>query len=186
MVLALAGVAFLAWFIASPLGPPDGDEAVVGLMARGMLHGHFQAFFWGQNYGGTQESGLLALLLALRVPGRWAIEAVPIGLHLAAAVLVWRVGLRTVGPRAALLAAAIFWGASAPMLWWATKERGFYGVTLVAGLAVVLFALRLADRLFPRIGGAAAPPMRGKRWWTRSCSGGSVGSGGGLVRKRCT
>jgi hypothetical protein len=137
------GVALRAWIVSSPLGLVDGDEAVVGLMARRALDGSFQAFFWGQEYGGSQEALLVAALLALRVPARWAMELVPIGLHAGAAVLVWRIGLRTIDrPGGAALAAGICWAGSPALLWWSTKERGFYGFTLVCGLAALLLVLR--------------------------------------------
>lgn len=142
-VFALAGLGFRIWIVSSPLGLVDGDEAVVGLMARRALDGSFSAFYWGQEYGGSGEALLVAALLALRLPTRWAMELVPIGLHLGAAVLVWRIGLRTVGSRAAVLAAGVCWACSPALLWWSTKERGFYGLTLVCGLTVLLLTLRL-------------------------------------------
>lgn len=143
--LVLAGVAFRTWFVVSPLGLVDGDEAVVGLMARRMLDGSFEAFFWGQEYGGSQEAALVAALLAVGVPGRWAMELVPIGLHAGAAVLVWRLGLRTIDRAGgAALAAGLCWAASPALLWWSTKERGFYGFTLVCGLGALLLLHRLA------------------------------------------
>lgn len=136
---------FRAWIVASPLGLVDGDEAVVGLMARAALHGHLSAFFWGQEYGGSLESLLVALLLLVRVPGRVAMELVPVGLHAAAAVLVWRIGLRTISrPGGAALAGGLCWALSPALLWWSTKERGFYGVTLVCGLAALLFWVQLS------------------------------------------
>jgi hypothetical protein len=139
-------VVFRVWLIRSPLGLVDGDEAVVGLMARRALHGSFAAFFWGQEYGGAQESLLVAALLAVRVPARWAMELVPVGLHLGAAALVWRIGRRTIDrPGGALLAATLCWAASPALLWWSTKERGFYGVTLVCGLAALLLVLRFCE-----------------------------------------
>lgn len=143
--LVVAGVAFRLWMVTSPLGLVDGDEAVVGLMARRALDGSFEAFFWGQEYGGAQEALLVAALLALGVPGRWAMELVPVGLHAGAALLVWRLGLRTLlRPGAAALAAGLCWAASPALLWWSTKERGFYGFTLVCGLAALLLLHRLA------------------------------------------
>jgi hypothetical protein len=33
-----------------------GDEAVVGLMGRGIQQGHLDAFFWSSNYGGGGPS----------------------------------------------------------------------------------------------------------------------------------
>ncbi len=147
-LLVVAGIGFRLWFVASPLGLVDGDEAVVGLMARRVLDGQFEAFYWGQEYGGSQESFLVALLLLVRVPGRWAMELVPVGLHAASALLVWRIGLRTIDRRGgAALAAGICWATSPALLWWSTKERGFYGFTLVCGLAALLLVLRLTVQL---------------------------------------
>ena len=34
--------------------PINSDEAVTGLMARAILHGHVTAFYWGQSYGGVE------------------------------------------------------------------------------------------------------------------------------------
>lgn len=145
VALVIAGVAFRLWIVTSPLGLVDGDEAVVGLMARRALDGSFEAFFWGQEYGGSQEALLVAALLAVGVPGRWAMELVPVGLHAGAAVLVWRLGLRTLTrPGVAALAAGLCWAGSPALLWWSTKERGFYGFTLVCGLATLLLLHRLA------------------------------------------
>ena len=60
-----AGILLRVWVYRSTLGIPDSDEAVVGLMARHILHGQITTFFWGQAYGGSQE----ALLDGARVPG---------------------------------------------------------------------------------------------------------------------
>jgi hypothetical protein len=166
LALFVAGVAFRVWIVLSPLGLVDGDEAVVGLMARDALHLRFSAFFWGQAYGGSLEALLVAALLALRVPGRVAMEVVPIGLHGLGAWLVWRVGLRTVSARAASLGAGLCWAASPALVWWSTKERGFYGVTLVCGLLVLLLALRLADERVPWWEAAALGIVAGVGWWS--------------------
>ena len=155
VLLALAGVVFRGWVVASPLGLVDGDEAVVGLMARAALRGDLSAFFWGQEYGGSQEALLVAALLALGVPGRWAMELVPIGLHLGAAVLVWAIARRSGSPTTRsrpdaarsgwpVLAAGVCWACSPALLWWSTKERGFYGFTLVCGLLVLLLVVDLS------------------------------------------
>ncbi len=171
VLLGVAGGAFRLWFIVSPLGLPDADEAIVGLMAREALHGGFQAFFWGQEYGGSQEPLLVALLLGLGFPIRWALEAVPVGLHAGTALLVWRLGLRTIDRAGgAALAAATCWALSAPAIWWSTKERGFYGVTLVCGLAGLLALVRLArpspdDRVPPPTDAALAGLAFGLGWW---------------------
>lgn len=144
-VVAL-GVGLRAWIVASPLGPPDADEAVVGLMARHVLDGEVSTFYWGQDYGSAHEPVLVALALGVGVPTRAAMELVPIGLTAAGALLVWRIGLRILDRRAAAIAGILTWTASAAFVWQSTKERGFYGSTLVAGLAVFLLSLRIVDR----------------------------------------
>ena len=69
------GVRWGLWFLAAGLGALglsmrlwllwhksiNSDEAVVGLMARDILHGHFSAFYWGQDYGGVEPYVTAAL-----------------------------------------------------------------------------------------------------------------------------
>jgi hypothetical protein len=143
----VAGVALRAWVLASPLGRPDEDEAVVGLMAQRLLdHGGFRTFFWGQHYGGSQESVLAAALFLVAGSSTLVLKLVPVALHAVAAWLTWRIGRRTVGEPAALVGGVLVWVYPGIYVWWSTKARGFYGVTLVVGLLVVLAALRLAER----------------------------------------
>ena len=60
--LVLVGLAFRLAVIASPLGEIDGDEAVVGLMARHIAFlGELPAFYWGQPYLGSLEAFSAAL-----------------------------------------------------------------------------------------------------------------------------
>lgn len=143
----ILGVVLRVWILRSRLGPIDSDEAVVGLMARHLLHhGELRTFFWGQQYGSIHEMLGVAGLELARVPVRVAMEAVPLALHAVGVVLVWRIGLRLASARAAAIAAALFWATSAPFIWESTKERAFYGAVLVFGLAALLLALRLDTR----------------------------------------
>lgn len=149
------GAVLRAGVVTSRLGPVDADEAVVGLMARDLLRGRVEAFFWGQDYGGIHEQVLVALLLAVRVPGWLAMELAPIAWAAAAAVLTWRIGRRlALGEGAAVMAGAFVWLTSGAFVWLSTKERGFYGATMVMGLVALLFALRLIQ------GTSALPPRR--------------------------
>lgn len=142
----LFGIAVRVVVATGRFGPIDGDEAVVGLMARRLLDGEVEAFFWGQEYGGIHESVLVALLLLVRAPVRLAMELVPIALSALGALLLWRIG-RRVDPSRPLgvVAALVYWCGSPVFIWWSTKLRGFYGATLVLGLLLVLLALRIAD-----------------------------------------
>ena len=160
------GVVVRVWVVRSPLGPPDSDESVVGLMARHFTHGEVRAFFWGQAYGGAHEAIAMAVLLFLRVPARVAIELVPILGTAAAAVLTWRVGRRILDGDGGAIAGVLVWAAPAAFVWGSTKERGFYQATFVAGLATVLFALRLRER--PTVMNAAVLGLAAGTGWYAS------------------
>jgi 4-amino-4-deoxy-L-arabinose transferase-like glycosyltransferase len=150
LAVALAGAAIGAairiWILLSSQGALDADEAVVGLMARGILHGRLPVFFPGQGYGGSQEAFLAAPLVAIFGMSTAAIRAVPITLWVIAAVIVWRIGRRVVGERAAVLAAVLFWIWPTYFAWKSTRAHGFYGSELVLGLLILLLALRLHEQ----------------------------------------
>jgi Dolichyl-phosphate-mannose-protein mannosyltransferase len=147
VVAGLVGGLFLrVWLLFPPTGALDGDEAAWGLMARHVLRGELPALFWGQNYGGTQETFLTAPLIGAFGNTAAAVRAVPIALSAFAAFLVWRIGRRLIGEPQASFAAVIFWSWPLYVVWKSTRAHGFYGSSLVLGLLVVLFALRIRDR----------------------------------------
>jgi hypothetical protein len=163
-----AAVVLRAWLLTSHAGGADADEAVVGLMARSMLDGHRPVFFWGQSYGGTIEPALVAGLFAVFGSSTAALKAVPIALAALAAFVVARIARRTASPAAAPVTGALFLLYPPAFVWWSTKERGFYWAALVAALVVLLFALRIVERLPDArpldivVLGAAT----GFAWWT--------------------
>jgi 4-amino-4-deoxy-L-arabinose transferase-like glycosyltransferase len=161
----LAGIGLRAWVLSSTtLGSLDSDEAVWGLMARHLLDGHWSTFFWGQNYGGSQEAIITAGLFGVVGTGTLALKLVPTILYAVAALLVWRVGRRTIGEPAARIAAVIFWVWPAYFVWRSTKAYGYYGFGLVVGLLVVLLALRLRERL-TLVDAFALGVVLGLGWW---------------------
>jgi hypothetical protein len=115
-------------------------------MARHALDGELFTFYWGQSYGGTHEVFLTAAVFALLGSSTLALKLVPVALFAAASVLVWRVGLRTVGEPAARIAAALFWVWPAYGVWKSTRAHGFYGTGLVLALLALLLVLRLRER----------------------------------------
>jgi hypothetical protein len=141
----LLGLGLRVWMLVGPFARLDVDEAIVGLMARNAAHGRFRAFFWGQEYGGTQEQLVAAPVVALAGARQWALRLVPVALTAVATWLVWRIGRRTVGEPAARLAAIVFWIFPGVYVWWSIKPRGFYEAQVVIGLAVLLGSLRLAE-----------------------------------------
>jgi len=60
---AAAGILERAWLLFHL--PVNADQAVVGLMARDILHGNFYAFYWGQSYGGAEPYVVAALSVVL-------------------------------------------------------------------------------------------------------------------------
>jgi hypothetical protein len=143
---AVAGIALRVWVYRSSLGVPNSDEAVVGLMARHMIHGQLTTFFWGQAYGGPLEA-LLAVPGFVIAGSSWpGLRAVPIGLNVAALFLIWRVGLRVVGERAAVVASGLFWVWPPFVLYELVHEQGFYGFDVVFCALILLLSLRVVEQ----------------------------------------
>jgi hypothetical protein len=75
-----------------------------------------------------------------------ALKLTALAVFVASAVLLWFVGRRTVGERAAWVATALYWITPAFFVWWTTKARAYYATGLVCELLVLLLALRLRER----------------------------------------
>lgn len=163
---AVAGLVARVWLLAHHAGALDSDEAVVGLMARHILHGEFPTFYWGQQYGGSLEAFLTAGLFAVVGPSTLALKAIPFALDAAATLLVWRVGRRMIGEATARMAAALFWVWPASFVWSSVKAQGFYGVALVDSLLIVLLVLRLADDAGPISDWIWLGLSLGIGWWS--------------------
>ena len=147
VLLAIAGIGSGAymrgWYLFHR--PINSNEAIAGLMARHILHGHFFAFYWGHAYGGV-EPYLTAAGFGIFGTSAWVLRAVPVLLSIGAALLAWRATRRLVNDSMlAVLAGAVVWAVPASALYNSSMESGFRGVTLFCGLAVLLFALRILD-----------------------------------------
>ena len=146
LLAAVAGTALRVWVYRSSLGIPDSDEAVVGLMARHFAGGELATYFWGQAYGGSQE--VLATVPLFWVAGSsWlTLRLVPIALSAVTAVVVWRVGRRTIGEPAAVVAGCVSWIWPPFVIYKLTHQWGFYASgTLYTGL-LLLVTLRMVER----------------------------------------
>jgi Dolichyl-phosphate-mannose-protein mannosyltransferase len=144
-VVAVAGVVARVWIYRSILDVPSADEGLVGLWAIHATHGDFTTFFWGLHYGGTQEALLSVPLFLVFGPSWIALRIVPLLLSAAAALLVWRVGRRTIGERAGLTAGAIFW-IWPPYVLLTTTRAGFYASNVFYCALVMLLGLRIVER----------------------------------------
>jgi len=145
--LAFAGgVALRVWAYRSALGIPDSDEGVVGLMARDVLDGELTVFFWGQGFGGSQEALLTAPLFAVAGSSWLTLRIVPIVFSGLAALVVWRVGRRTIGEPAATVAGCALWIFPPFLLYKLTHQQGFYASGVLYTAMLLLLALRLKER----------------------------------------
>jgi hypothetical protein len=145
-LIGLLGIALRIWTYRSTLGVPNADEAVVGLMARHVLDGELTTFYWGQAYGGSQEALLTAPVFWIAGSSWLALRAIPIALDVVAVLLVWRVGRRTIGARAAVAAACLFWIWPPFVLFQLVHQQGFYASNVVYCGLLLLLALRLVER----------------------------------------
>ena len=143
---AVAGIALRVWVHQSALGTPDSDEAVVGLMALHVLDGELTTFFWGQAFGGSQEAILTAPLFWIAGPSWIALRLVPVLLTAVAALVVWRVGRRTIGEPAAIVAGCLAWLWPPFLVHRLTHQFGFYAGGLLYSALLLLVGLRLVER----------------------------------------
>ena len=148
-VFVLYGIVARIWMLVTPIGSLDSDEAIAGLMSRHILDGELPMFYWGQTHGGPHEALLTAGFFRVFGASTLTLKLVAVLLVALGCVLIWRVGVRTIGERPALVAALLFWVWPAAFFWWSVKSRGFYHSGLVIGLAVLLFALRVDERGSP-------------------------------------
>jgi 4-amino-4-deoxy-L-arabinose transferase-like glycosyltransferase len=145
VLLIVAGIALRVVVWLSPWGIPEADEAVGGLMARHLFSGGLSVFYWGQGYGGPLEVVLAAPLVAI-FGGSWlALRIVPILLVALTSIVIWRIGLRTIGRYGAITAAAVFWVFPSYLIWKSIHFHIFYGSAVLLGALALLLVLRLAQ-----------------------------------------
>jgi hypothetical protein len=142
VVLAGAfGLALRAWLLRHSV--LNSDEAVVGLMAHGVLAGHLATFYWGQHYGGA-EPYVVAAVLWLAHGSPTAIGATSAALSALAAVLVAVIAATATGDRwFGAAAGAVAWVWPYAVVWNSLRETGFRGVCLACGLLALACALRI-------------------------------------------
>jgi hypothetical protein len=163
-VAVVAGALLRSWYFFHT--PSSSDQAIVGLMANAILHGHFSAFYWGQAYGGV-EPYAVAGMFALFGHSAATLNLTPAVLSGAAALVTWRAALRLVRiPQLAAIAGVLVWVAPDAFLANSTREGGFRGVTMLCGLVCILCALRLLDgsRRFADV--FALGLFAGLGWWS--------------------
>ncbi len=145
LTLVIVGLGLRLAIIASPLGEIDGDEAVVGLMARHIAFlGERPVFFWGQPYLGSLEAFTAAPLFRLFDSSTLLLKLVPTAYSLGFLALSAALARQLFGATAGLATAAYL--ALPPAMWavWSAKARGGYAEVLFLGEALLLVSLSLA------------------------------------------
>ena len=146
-------------------GTINSDEAVVGLMAREILHGHFFAFYWSENYGGT-EAYAVAAVFALFGGSAFTLGLTPILLCAGSLVVLWRVGNRMFASPVGALAAIAFWVWPEAYVTYNDHGDGFRWIVLICGLTVLLTVLRIGDGDGRRTDWFALGRGAGVGWWS--------------------
>jgi Dolichyl-phosphate-mannose-protein mannosyltransferase len=164
IVAGSVGLAIRMWYLTH--STIDSDASVAGLMARDILHGHFQAFYWGQPYGGV-EPYLIAMLSAVIGQSAWSLCLTPVILTAGTALVTWRIGRRLVSESLlAALAGALVWIAPAVGVRQSTIEYGFRSATMFFGALSLLLSLRILDGRRRLIDCGAFGLVVGVTWWS--------------------
>src|SRR4051794_16684249 len=150
----------------SRAGAVDSDVSVIGLMARHVRRGEFPIFHWGQAYAASHEALLAGAVFLVGGPSPTPLKLVTIALSGVVAVLIWLIGVETVGRRAATVAALLFWVWPAGALWWSVKPGSDYWGALAFTLASITVVLWLRTaRLVATAWYAVAGVAAGLAWW---------------------
>jgi hypothetical protein len=160
----LAGIIERAWLLFHV--PINADESIVGLMAEGIRNGHFNAFYWGQAYGGAEPYAAVGFSFLFGT-GPVAVSSTASMLAIAAAALAFVCALQLSGDEVvATLAAATVWVWPEEAVWHSTTEFGFRGVTLVCGLACTAAALRIERKRDSPVTFGLLGIAAGVGWWS--------------------
>ena len=166
VVLAALGLAIRLWIMTGRLGAIDSDEAITGLMARHLLDGELRAFMWRLSYQGTIVTWPVAASFWLFGSSRFTLELPFLLMSAGGAVMVWRIGRRFLSPFQAAFAALAFWLWPAIYVWVSVKPLLFYVPTMVLGLAVLLCAVRVAEKPSRIADWCVLGLCAGAGWWT--------------------
>ncbi len=143
-----AAIALKAALLALDTVPFNADEAVVALMARHILQGERPAFFYGQAYLGSLDAWLIAGAFLLFGQTVLAIRLVQGALYLGTLATTYLLGLKIFSERWTATAAA--WLLALPTVLvtlYTTATLGGYGETLLIGNVLLLWTIRLRERI---------------------------------------
>ena len=147
LLAALAvAVTLKAGLLYADVVPFNADEAVVGLMARHILHGARPIFFYGQVYLGSLDAWLIAGAFALFGESVLAIRLVQVALYLGTIVTTYWLGRKIYSNEWIANAAVLFMAIpTVNVTLYTAATLGGYGETLLIGNLLLLLALHLGE-----------------------------------------
>ncbi len=134
--LVLVGFVLRLLMIREPFGVVNSDEAMAGLMARGIRNGHFTSFYWGQNYGGSFEAYILAIL-GFIIPEHIVFFFLPIVESIFIAFLLFQISKANLGRDLSFLVASLSFVFPALTVWNSARPMLFYQSTIILGLTAI-------------------------------------------------
>ena len=137
LLLVLVGLVLRLMMVRAPFGVINSDEAIAGLMARGIRDGHFTTFYWGQNYGGSFEAYILAIL-GIIIPEHIVFFFLPIVESIFIAFLLFQISKANLGRDLSLLVASLSFAFPALNVWNSARPMLFYQSTIILGLTSIL------------------------------------------------
>ena len=126
----------------------DGDEGVIGIMARHIItRGELPIFFYGQHFGGggAIESYLAVLPFAVFGESGISLKLVALIMALAVLLLTYLFCLRYINKFTAVAATAIL-ATATPLIEWHTKMRGGYAALPLFYMVILLIYAWIAYR----------------------------------------
>ncbi len=142
ILLFTVAAGWKVWILLQDAVPFNGDEAVVGLMARHILSGERPAFFYGQAYMGSLDAYLVAAGFALFGAQIWVIRLVQALLYLAVLGTTVLIGQRFLGSwQTGLIAACLLAIPPVNVTLYTTASLGGYGEALLIGDLILLSGL---------------------------------------------
>jgi 4-amino-4-deoxy-L-arabinose transferase-like glycosyltransferase len=124
--------------------PFNSDEAIVGLMARHILQGHWPVFFYGQAYMGTLDASFVAAAFSLFGYHIVLIRVVQMILYIGIVVTTGYVGWQIFrSEQIGLLAAGFMVIPGVNVTLYTTVSLGGYGEVLLFGNLLIIAALKI-------------------------------------------
>ncbi|QWT25030.1 glycosyltransferase family 39 protein [Subtercola sp. PAMC28395] len=163
-VLLAAGLAFRIYLFYTPAFIVDSDNAVVYLQTKHISEGEFTWFFWGQSYGGTLLDYIAAAAMLVFGAHIQVLSIVSTLIFVIAVFLIRHIGTQAFDRITGTVAAILFWFSGYYTLKISISESGFYGPSLVLGLATIAVALRTGVRR-PYLQWAIVGLLAGLAFW---------------------